>query len=86
MTQFSKSDLDGKMIAFMLPNKKRGNIGKLHVTTTASGGLFFEIHYSSMTDTGVITADKLAAPYLLNRIEINSDPKIKADFIIRGTV
>jgi hypothetical protein len=86
MTQFSKSDLDGKMIAFMLPNKKRGNIGKLHVITSTNGSLFTEIHYTSMEDGETITDGKLNAQDLLSRIETNSNPNIKADFIIHGTV
>ena len=82
-SKFTKLELDGKSVAFMLPNEARGKIGKFHVRENAEGKLWIEIHYGGVTREGMIEAGKMAiAQDWIDKIARNLDTKIPADFII----
>jgi hypothetical protein len=81
--KFTKAELDGKTVAFKLPNMNPGRIGNFRVQENVQGELWIEIHAGGVTPQGTIEAFKVAiAQDFIDRIQINSNPKIPSDFII----
>lgn len=84
-TSFTKAQLDGKAVFFTMPTNNEYYLGHFHVlAVNAAGQMQIEIDYGRPLPGGTFdVGTKIIDQPWMDHTEMNANPAIPADFIIR---